>query len=118
MEHNVMKQKKKKRKSNQKIVEKMIWIRWAITLIVLISFLVLIHGIVASIHMKAEVPQEWKELLLLLLGAFITSYGKIIDFWFSNSKKSNDFVGETKEKKQVDQISIESNLDDKNFVTS
>lgn len=76
----------------------MIWVRWAITLIVLISFLILIHGIVASIHMKAEVPQEWKELLLLLLGAFITSYGKIIDFWFSNSKKAHEFTEEDKKK--------------------
>ena len=109
-----VKKKKKKNKSDKKILEKMIWIRWAITLIVLISFLVLIHGIVASIHMKAEVPQEWKELLLLLLGAFITSYGKIIDFWFSNSKRANDYTPDEKEKKKLDQVEEEQIIENEN----
>ena len=36
-------------------------------------------GIMISIHIDTAVGQEWKELLLLLLGAFIGSYGKIID---------------------------------------
>ena len=35
---------------------------------------------------------EWKELLLLLLGAFIGSYGKIIDYWFSDMDKDKMLV--------------------------
>jgi hypothetical protein len=35
---------------------------------------------------------EWKELLLLLLGAFIGSYGKIIDYWFSDTDKDKMLV--------------------------
>jgi hypothetical protein len=46
-------------------------------------------GILLSIHTNTEVAGEWKELLLLLLGAFIGSYGKIIDYWFDTTKKDN-----------------------------
>jgi hypothetical protein len=35
---------------------------------------------------------EWKELLMLLLGAFIGSYGKIIDYWFSDTDKDKMLV--------------------------
>ncbi len=66
--------------------------RWLITAIVLFTFLLLTLGIVMSIHMKVEVGQEWKELLLLMLGAFIGSYGKIIDYWFSDTDKDKMLV--------------------------
>jgi hypothetical protein len=62
------------------------------TAIVLITFLFLTLGIVISIHMNTNVGQEWKELLLLMLGAFIGSYGKIIDYWFSDTDKDKMLV--------------------------
>jgi hypothetical protein len=66
--------------------------RWLITLVVLITFMTTTFGIVFSIHMNTTVGQEWKELLLLLLGAFIGSYGKIIDYWFSDTDKDKMLV--------------------------
>jgi hypothetical protein len=42
--------------------------------------------------MNTQVGQEWKELLLLMLGAFIGSYGKIIDYWFSDTDKDKMLV--------------------------
>jgi hypothetical protein len=66
--------------------------RWLITAIVLFTFLFLTLGIVLSIHMNTNVGQEWKELLLLMLGAFIGSYGKIIDYWFSDTDKDKMLV--------------------------
>ena len=66
--------------------------RWLITAIVLFTFLLLTVGIVVSIHMDTTVGQEWKELLLLMLGAFIGSYGKIIDYWFSDTDKDKMLV--------------------------
>ena len=44
------------------------------------------------IHIGSEVSGEWKELLLLLLGALIGSYGKIIDYWFSDTDKDKMLV--------------------------
>ena len=52
----------------------------------------LTFGILVSIHTDTEVAGEWKELLLLLLGAFIGSYGKIIDYWFSDTDKDKMLV--------------------------
>ena len=66
--------------------------RWLMTLIVLITFMFITLGIMISIHIDTTVGQEWKELLLLLLGAFIGSYGKIIDYWFSDTDKDKMLV--------------------------
>jgi hypothetical protein len=66
--------------------------RWFITAIVLGGFMLIMAGIFAAIIGKNEIGGEWKELLLLLLGAFIGSYGKIIDYWFSDTDKDKMLV--------------------------
>jgi hypothetical protein len=66
--------------------------RWYITALVLGGFLLIIISIFISITMKVEATGAWKELLLLLLGAFIGSYGKIIDYWFSDQDKDKMLV--------------------------
>lgn len=76
----------------QKLLILMMTRRWLMTLIVLITFMFLTFGILLSIHSETEVAGEWKELLLLLLGAFIGSYGKIIDYWFSDTDKDKMLV--------------------------
>jgi hypothetical protein len=66
--------------------------RWYITALVLGSFIIIIGGIFAAIMNKTQSSAEWKELLLLMLGAFIGSYGKIIDYWFSDTDKDKMLV--------------------------
>ena len=66
--------------------------RWFITAIVLFTFFGTILAIFAAILVKTPMSGEWKELLLLLLGAFIGSYGKIIDYWFSDQDKDKMLV--------------------------
>jgi len=66
--------------------------RWMMTLLVLVTFMAIAMGILLSIHTSSEVSGEWKELLLLLLGALIGSYGKIIDYWFSDTDKDKMLV--------------------------
>ena len=66
--------------------------RWFITAIVLGGFMVIIMGIFGAILGQTVISGEWKELLLLLLGAFIGSYGKIIDYWFSDTDKDKMLV--------------------------
>jgi len=66
--------------------------RWMITLTVLVTFMLLALGILLSIRTEASVSGEWKELLLLMLGALIGSYGKIIDYWFSDTDKDKMLV--------------------------
>jgi hypothetical protein len=66
--------------------------RWYITALVLGGFLFIIGGMFFAILNKSAIEGEWKELLLLLLGAFIGSYGKIIDYWFSDTDKDKMLV--------------------------
>jgi hypothetical protein len=66
--------------------------RWFITAIVLGGFMIIIMSIFGAILTKSTIEGEWKELLLLLLGAFIGSYGKIIDYWFSDTDKDKMLV--------------------------
>jgi hypothetical protein len=53
----------------------------------MVTLLAILCGIVLSIMVKATMAQEWKEILLLILGAFIGSYNRVIDFWFNNSQR-------------------------------
>ena len=82
--------------------------RWYITALVLGSFVVIIGGIFAAITAKTPASAEWKELLLLMLGAFIGSYGKIIDYWFSDTDKDKMLVQKMDEE---DGISLSNTAD-------
>jgi hypothetical protein len=66
--------------------------RWYISAMVLGGFMLIVGGMFFAILNKSEIAGEWKELLLLLLGAFIGSYSKIIDYWFSDQDKDKMLV--------------------------
>jgi hypothetical protein len=85
--------------------------RWFITAIVLGGFMIIIMGIFGAILNKSAIEGEWKELLLLLLGAFIGSYGKIIDYWFSDTDKDKMLVQKMDEE---DGISLSNTADGPN----
>jgi hypothetical protein len=80
--------------------------RWFITAMVLGSFILIIAGVFMSITSQTVVGQEWKELLLLMLGAFIGSYGKIIDYWFSDTDKDKMLVQKMDEEDGVTLSSV------------
>jgi hypothetical protein len=82
--------------------------RWYITALVLGGFMFIIGGMFFAILNKSAIEGEWKELLLLLLGAFIGSYGKIIDYWFSDTDKDKMLVQKMDEE---DGISLSSTSD-------
>ncbi len=82
--------------------------RWFITAIVLGGFMVIIMGIFGAIIGNTAISGEWKELLLLLLGAFIGSYGKIIDYWFSDTDKDKMLVQKMDEE---DGVSLSNTAD-------
>ena len=82
--------------------------RWFITALVLGGFMVIIAGIFSAIIVGTPIASEWKELLLLLLGAFIGSYGKIIDYWFSDTDKDKMLVQKMDEE---DGVSLSNTAD-------
>ena len=82
--------------------------RWYITALVLGGFMLIMGGIFASVLNQSPIAGEWKELMLLLLGAFIGSYGKIIDYWFSDTDKDKMLVQKMDEE---DGVSLSNTAD-------
>lgn len=90
------------------LLNQMMTRRWLITAIVLGGFMLIITGIFVAIVQNTQIAGEWKELLLLLLGAFIGSYGKIIDYWFSDTDKDKMLVQKMDEE---DGVSLSNTAD-------
>ncbi|MEY3411776.1 MAG: hypothetical protein RIQ70_462 [Bacteroidota bacterium] len=85
--------------------------RWYISAMVLGGFMIIIGGIFGAITTNTAASAEWKELLLLMLGAFIGSYGKIIDYWFSDTDKDKMLVQKMDEE---DGVSLSNTADGPN----
>jgi hypothetical protein len=98
----------------EKLLLSMLNRRLFMSLVILITFLGIIAGIGVAISMNLDITEQWKELLLLLLGAFIGSYGKIIDYWFRDSNKDKMLVQKMDEEDGVSlsDTNIESNNDE------
>jgi antibiotic biosynthesis monooxygenase (ABM) superfamily enzyme len=80
--------------------------RWKITLLILFTFFFIIFGIVLAVMFKASIEEAWKELLLILLGAFVGNLNKVVDFWFSNEDRDKMLVQKMDEE---DGVSLSSN---------
>lgn len=74
------------------IYQKMMNVRWHISFITLIILLFIIVGIIAAIVLKVGLDGPWKEILLLMLGMFGSSFNRIIDFWFNNSQRDSVMI--------------------------
>ena len=80
--------------------------RWKITLLILFTFFFIIFGIVMAVMFKASIEEAWKELLLILLGAFVGNLNKVVDFWFSNEDRDKMLVQKMDEE---DGVSLSEN---------
>jgi len=90
----------------KELLNKMMSRRWYITAMVLGGFILIIIGIFTAIGLATPMAAAWKELLMLLLGAFIGSYGKIIDYWFSDTDKDKMLVQKMDEEDGVSMGSV------------
>jgi len=70
---------------------------------IVFSFFGVIIGIGHAMHTDTEISGEWKEILLLLLGALIGAFGKVVDHWFKDSDKDKQLIEEIS-KKNNDEI--------------
>ena len=66
--------------------------RWKITLLVMFTFFFIVFGIVLAVMFHTPIQESWKELLLILLGAFVGNLNKVIDYWFSNEDRDKMLV--------------------------
>ena len=66
--------------------------RWKITAIVLGLFFFIILGINAGVFVGATINEDWKEMLLILLGAFVGNLNKVVDYWFNSEDRDKMLI--------------------------
>ena len=66
------------------IIKKEFWGRVLISAIIVLSFLAVLIGIEHAMLGNHQLDKDWKEVLMLLLGALIGGFSKVIDFWFKD----------------------------------
>ena len=76
----------------QRLLEKYYDTRFWITLFVLGTFVLAISGIGIAIYASITLNQAWKEILLVMLGAFIGAFGRVVDFWFNNVEHDREII--------------------------
>jgi H+/Cl- antiporter ClcA len=74
------------------ILNRMMIGKVVITATVIFSFFGVIVGIGHAMHTDTEISGEWKEILLLMLGALIGAFGKVIDHWFTDTEKDKKLI--------------------------
>jgi hypothetical protein len=75
--------------------------RWRITAIVLGLFTLIIVGINAGVFMGATIGEDWKEMLLILLGAFVGNLNKVVDYWFNSEDRDKMLIQKVDEEDGV-----------------
>lgn len=71
--------------------------RWKITGIVLFLFFFIIFGINMAVMFRIEIAENWKEMLLILLGAFVGNLNKVVDYWFNSEDRDKMLVAKVDE---------------------
>jgi len=75
--------------------------RWRITAIVLGLFFFIILGINVGVFTGQTVSQDWKEMLLILLGAFVGNLNKVVDYWFNSDDRDKMLIQKVDEEDGV-----------------
>ena len=60
--------------------------KWYISIVVVALFAVILALMIYFMSNGVDVQGGWKEILLLMLGGFVGSFAKVIDFWFNNAE--------------------------------
>jgi hypothetical protein len=66
--------------------------RWKITVIVLFLFFFIIAGINSAVFFGIAIQESWKEMLLILLGAFVGNLNKVVDYWFNSEDRDKMLI--------------------------
>lgn len=66
--------------------------RWKITVIILFLFFFIIAGINSAVFFGVSIQENWKEMLLILLGAFVGNLNKVVDYWFNSEDRDKMLI--------------------------
>ncbi len=83
--------------------------RWRITAIVLGLFFFIIAGINSAVFFGVTIAEDWKELLLILLGAFVGNLNKVVDYWFNSEDRDKMLIQKVDEEDGVALSNVTSN---------
>lgn len=75
--------------------------RWRITAIVLGLFFFIIVGINSAVFFGVEIQESWKEMLLILFGAFVGNLNKVVDYWFNSEDRDKMLIQKVDEEDGV-----------------
>jgi len=75
--------------------------RWRITAIVLGLFFFIIVGINSAVFFGIEIQESWKEMLLILFGAFVGNLNKVVDYWFNSEDRDKMLIQKVDEEDGV-----------------
>ena len=60
--------------------------------IVLFLFFFIIAGINSAIFFGVSIEESWKEMLLILFGAFVGNLNKVVDYWFNSEDRDKMLI--------------------------
>ena len=83
--------------------------RWKITSIVLFLFFFIIAGINSAVFFGISIEESWKEMLLILLGAFVGNLNKVVDYWFNSEDRDKMLIQKVDEEDGISLSSTTSN---------
>ena len=66
--------------------------KWIISIAVVSLFSLILALMIYFMSSGVDVMGGWKEILLLMLGGFVGSFAKVIDFWFNNQENDNKLL--------------------------
>lgn len=78
--------------------------RWKITAIVLGLFFFIILGINSAVFFGVEIAESWKEMLLILFGAFVGNLNKVVDYWFNSEDRDKMLISKVDEEDDTPEI--------------
>jgi hypothetical protein len=64
-------------------------------------FTLIIVGINAAVFLEASIGEDWKEMLLILLGAFVGNLNKVVDYWFNSEDRDKMLIQKVDEEDGV-----------------
>ena len=60
--------------------------KWYVSIAIVSIFSFILAMMIYYMSQGKDVTDGWKEILLLMLGGFVGSFAKVIDFWFNNAE--------------------------------
>ena len=70
-----------------KIIKRRTWMRFLLTIMMFTSFGTILGYL---FHPTLTLDERFRDLLNIVVGTFLASFGKIIDFWFKGSHQEED----------------------------